>query len=549
LIRSSTPLNPSMPRIERSLNASLGNMVGAAIKRAFDFGAALCGLLVLSPVFVLIAILIKRDTPGPIFYRGPRLGQSGRVFRMLKFRTMYERPRSYRGRRVTGKDDDRVTPVGKWLRATKLNELPQLWNVLIGEMSLVGPRPEDPSIAKTWPLRIARELLSVRPGITSPASVLYRDEESMLGANEVMRKYLHELSPDKMRLDQLYIRYRSFWLDLDVMLWTAILLLPRIKAYSPPELLLFVGPVTRLMERYVGWFILDFLVVFASFGLIGMVIRLFGPLNMGEIIGLEVALGYSVLFSIVGMVSNMNGIKWPKATFWDWARLWATWFVVTAIALGCLRYFGYNSLRIQGAVLGASVLALAGFTSVRYRERLARGLATWLSSWQHSPRVPRERVLIVGSGRTAEHIARLMDHPTYSRKFKIIGFLDNDLRSQGMRIYGSKVIGQVKDAERIIKEQDIGLIILADSQLAERGYGELRSKAGSFGARVFVAPDVFGALGALNPKSRTYNATTDLPDLYPLVRRQEIAVNRNGLARLPKRKYVTRKLRSRGDRQ
>ena len=84
----------------------------------------------------------------------------------------------------------------------RLNEFPQLWNVLIGEMSLVGPRPEDPEISKTWPAKAARELLSVRPGVTSPASILYRDEENMLPAGDVMRKYLHELSPDKMRLDQ-----------------------------------------------------------------------------------------------------------------------------------------------------------------------------------------------------------------------------------------------------------------------------------------------------------------------------------------------------------
>ena len=173
--------------------------------------------------------------PAQCFIGARRIGRNGLVYKMLKFRTMYETPRSYSGPRVTGKDDDRITHFGKWLRDTKLNELPQLWNVLIGEMSLVGPRPEDPSISKTWPREIAKELLSVRPGVTSPASILYRDEENMLHAGEIMRKYLHELSPDKMRLDQLYIRYRSFWLDLDVILWTILLLMPKIKAYSPPR--------------------------------------------------------------------------------------------------------------------------------------------------------------------------------------------------------------------------------------------------------------------------------------------------------------------------
>ena len=230
-------------------------------KRAFDFVAALIGLILLSPAFALIAILIKRDSPGPVFYWGARIGRHGSIFRMLKFRTMYEDPKSYQGARVTCKDDDRVTPLGRWLRGTKLNELPQLWNVLIGEMSLVGPRPEDPSIGKTWPINIAREILQVRPGITSPASVVYRDEEKILGAQEVMRKYLHDLTPDKLRLDQLYVHYRSFWLDIDVILWTFLLLLPKIRTYSLPEQHLFVGPVSKLIQRYVGWFLWDFVVV------------------------------------------------------------------------------------------------------------------------------------------------------------------------------------------------------------------------------------------------------------------------------------------------
>ncbi len=267
--------------IENLADISFNAIMGGLTKRALDFVAALFGLIILSPFFLIIAILIKRDTPGPVFYRGPRIGRHGVVFKMLKFRTMYETQKSYHGLRVTCKEDDRITPFGKWLRDTKLNELPQLWNVLIGDMSLVGPRPEDPTISKTWPAQAALELLSVRPGITSPASILYRDEESMLHAGEVMRKYLHELSPDKMRLDQLYVKYQSFWLDLDVILWTVVLLMPRLKVSSPPEHLLFVGPVTRLAQRYVNWFLWDFLVVLAAMGLVSGVVALPRPVEAG----------------------------------------------------------------------------------------------------------------------------------------------------------------------------------------------------------------------------------------------------------------------------
>ena len=107
----------------------------------------LLGLFLLSPFFGIIAWAIKRDSPGPIFYRGRRVGRGGKEFTILKFRTMYECPESYAGPCITAKDDERIMPLGRWLRDTKINELPQLWNVLRGEMSLVGPRPEDPEIA------------------------------------------------------------------------------------------------------------------------------------------------------------------------------------------------------------------------------------------------------------------------------------------------------------------------------------------------------------------------------------------------------------------
>jgi lipopolysaccharide/colanic/teichoic acid biosynthesis glycosyltransferase len=212
----STGLKADEPTSRFSLRAWMGK----AVKRGFDIVLSGLGLLILSPIFLLIAILIKRDSPGPVFYRGRRAGQYGKEFTILKFRSMYERPESYQGEKITAQDDPRITPVGKWLRQAKLNELPQLWNVLKGEMSLVGPRPEDPEIVATWPEELRKEVLSVRPGITSPASVMFRDEEQQLGNGAVMvgqsptimDKYLGEILPSKLRLDQIYVH--SLPLDL-----------------------------------------------------------------------------------------------------------------------------------------------------------------------------------------------------------------------------------------------------------------------------------------------------------------------------------------------
>ena len=468
------------------------------VKRAFDFTAALLGLILLAPFFVLIAILIKRDSPGPVFYWGPRIGQYGIIFKMLKFRTMYETLKSYSGPRITAREDDRITPLGKWLRDTKLNELPQLWNVLIGEMSLVGPRPEDPTICKTWPTKVAQEILSVRPGITSPASVVYRDEENMLHAGEVMQKYLHELSPDKMRLDQLYIRYRSFWLDLDVIFWTVVLLIPRIKTYSPSEPFLFVGPVTRLIQRYISWFLCDFLIVLASVSISGAVVRLFDPFDIGWLMSVKMALGFSTLVTAAGILLNTNRINWTKAPSWESGRLGLAWFLSTIAMLSFYHYWGFASLRIYGVILGASILSLFGIIIVRYRGQLLKGLFSLMLARQLGSRVTRERVLLVGSGRTAEHIAWLMDHPTYSKKFQIVGVIDDDFLSQGMNIYGSRVIGTVEDIQKIVKKNDVGLIILADNQMDSRKYKIFRDAANFAPARIVVAPDIFGSLNNLD---------------------------------------------------
>lgn len=495
----------------KQFDSSVNNKSGI-VKRVFDIVAALIGLLLLAPLFLVLAVLIKRDSPGPVFFWGQRIGRHGRLFRILKFRTMYETEASYKGPRVTGMDDDRVTPLGAWLRDTKLNELPQLWNVLIGDMSLVGPRPEDPGLAKTWPARIARELLSVRPGITSPASVLYRDEESMLHAGDVMRKYLHELSPDKMRLDQLYVRYRSLWLDIDVLFWTAVLLIPRIKAYSPPEQLLFVGPVSRLIQRYINWFLLDLLIVLASVAVTGTVLRLFGPLHIGWLRSAEMALGYAMVYAFIGILLRTDRVNWPKATSWEAGRLGAAWLISTALVLGLHAYMGFTSLRALGIIFVTTTLSLAGIVFMRYRGRLIDGLVSRLATLRLKFATNRERVIIVGSGRTAEHIAWLMDHPTYSGKFQVLGFIDDDLRSQGMRIYGSKVIGRIHDIARLVKEQDVGLIILADFQTAALRYRDFRQLAIFKPARVVVAPDIFGSLSGLGNTSVSDGLLTDLND-------------------------------------
>ena len=141
-----------------------GRFFSSPMKRLFDIVVSALGLVFLSPVFLIISVLIKRQSQGPVFYGGTRAGKDKREFTIWKFRTMVATPESLSGPQITSADDKRITPLGSWLRDTKINELPQLWNVLMGDMSLVGPRPENYEIAMKWPEDAQDEYLVGAPG-------------------------------------------------------------------------------------------------------------------------------------------------------------------------------------------------------------------------------------------------------------------------------------------------------------------------------------------------------------------------------------------------
>jgi len=185
------------------------------LKHILDFVVASAGLVILSPLFALVALWIRLDSPGPVFHRGERVGQAGRQLRVFKFRTMVVNAARI-GPGITAGDDPRVTRAGRFLRKTKLDELPQLINVVRGEMSLVGPRPEDPRYVALYTPEQQR-VLSVRPGLTSPASVRYRDEASLLQGDDWERVYRERVMPDKLSLELEYLQHANVWSDLRIL--------------------------------------------------------------------------------------------------------------------------------------------------------------------------------------------------------------------------------------------------------------------------------------------------------------------------------------------
>ncbi|GLI36662.1 sugar transferase [Geobacter hydrogenophilus] len=189
-------------------------------KRVFDLFFSIAGILVLLPLFAFIAVWIKFDSKGPIFFRQERVGQFGRVFRIFKFRTMCQDAEA-KGRQITVGEDSRITCSGRFLRNYKLDELPQLINVIRGEMSLVGPRPEVPRYVAMYPPAVRERVLSVPPGITDYASIEYRDENTILGhALDPERAYIEEVMPVKLSYYERYVSERSLWVDFWVILKT-----------------------------------------------------------------------------------------------------------------------------------------------------------------------------------------------------------------------------------------------------------------------------------------------------------------------------------------
>jgi len=186
-------------------------------------------LVILSPVMVIAAVCVRLGSEGPVIYRAQRVGRGGKVFSLYKFRTM--RPDADKsGQGITTANDERVTGVGKWFRKLKVDELPQLVNVLKGDMSLVGPRPEDPRYVALYTEKQKR-VLDVKPGITSEASVRYRSEEEMLAGADWETAYVNTIMPDKLRIELEYLEHRTLWSDLRVLWRTAVCVFrPRDKA-------------------------------------------------------------------------------------------------------------------------------------------------------------------------------------------------------------------------------------------------------------------------------------------------------------------------------
>ena len=191
------------------------------MKRLFDILVSGLGLILLSPLLLVVAVLVRATSAGPVFFLQTRVGRDFQPFQIFKFRTMVaDAPK--RGGQLTAGADPRITEIGRVLRKTKIDELPQLWNVLVGDMSLVGPRPEVPKYVEMF-RDDYRTILSVRPGITDPASLKFRDEAAVLAqASDPEAAYIEQILPEKIALAKTYIERSSLFYDLSLILQTLL---------------------------------------------------------------------------------------------------------------------------------------------------------------------------------------------------------------------------------------------------------------------------------------------------------------------------------------
>jgi lipopolysaccharide/colanic/teichoic acid biosynthesis glycosyltransferase len=473
---------------------NLGAFCGKALKRIFDLLMSALGLLFLSPVFGLVALAIKRESPGPVFYRGPRLGRGGKVFMILKFRTMRECPESYAGPSITAEDDGRITPLGAWLRDTKINEFPQLWNVLRGEMSLVGPRPEDPEVSKSWPRDVFKEILSLRPGITSPASVLYRHEEKLLKSGNVMDEYLRKILPDKQRLDLLYVRTRSFISDLDIIFLTLISLFPAEDGKPIPESSLYSGFLTNLIRRYISWFVADSLIAFLAAGFVGVIWRLSGPLDLGWGASIGAAAAMALIFSVLNSLLGLGRVSWRKASPNLVFDLVLSSGLTTILIFAINWFWPVGKLIPPGMVIEIGVIAFIGFLLMRYRQRLVTGLASrWLQLRRQTTTLG-ERVLIVGGGDCGQLAGWLLQKSDLSSTFNVVGMVDDDPLKRNMRIDGYSVLGSTRDLPALVERNNIGVILYAITRIAPAEQERILALCRSLPVRLVIIPDLIKIL-------------------------------------------------------
>ena len=431
------------------------------MKRTCDICIATLGLIITLPLLAIIALLIKLDSSGPVIFRQIRVGQGFRPFAIRKFRTMVAND-SAGGPLLTVGRDCRITRVGHVLRGLKLDELPQLWNVLVGDMSLVGPRPEVPRYVEHARAEFA-EVLTVRPGITDLASLKYIDEAAILAvSSNPEEEYQYKVLPEKLRLAKLYVRHMSLRLDFAIILQTllriaklplVVLTLPELKAAVEVSV---ASPWAGLSSFITRW--RRPMIVVADVGLIVLAnylaffLRYDGNIPQSELNVFEqTVLGLVAVRGIAFALYGLNEGLWRYTSLWDLQNILKGVLVSTVAFVGWVYWvmgiYGYpRSIFAIDAILAVGFLA-----GMRLSSRVLRDKVVFQK---------RRRVLVIGAGDSGERVVREMKtrsifncHP--------IGLVDDNSLLLNQRIHGVRVLGAMQDIPKLMEALRPEVVVVA----------------------------------------------------------------------------------------
>jgi lipopolysaccharide/colanic/teichoic acid biosynthesis glycosyltransferase len=412
------------------------------MKRSIDLVFACIGLFLMLPFFPVIGLLIKLDSRGPIFYRCDRVGKDSKLFKMYKFRTMIETILPL-GPSVCPKDDLRVTRFGYVLRRTKINELPQLLNVLKGEMTFVGPRPEAPDLAALYP-DYARAIFTVTPGLVGPNQILGRNEEEWYPPDvDPQRYYIEEILPKKLPLDLEYVRHPSLVKDLQYLVlgiketvckaisWKLVL--------QNQSQLYLLG--TDVMLSIISFW-LAHLLRFEGIGEARQSTPFLHLLLIVVLIRLPCFVYFGLYSTLIRYISYMD-----------------IWNILKAISTSSLLFVGLTFL-IDIRTLPRSVLFIdglclfVGMTALRLGLRLIRE-----RQGRSQTAEKKRRVFIFGAGNAGALVFRCLR--ASQEPYEVIGFLDDDPAKRHKTLYGHKVLGNRFNLEALVKLYQVHEVLLA----------------------------------------------------------------------------------------
>ena len=400
--------------------------------RIFDIIISLMGLLILLLMLPVIAVFIKMESPGPVFYAGRRVGKGGKLFKMYKFRTMYETPQPL-GVSVSPHGDPRVTQVGLWLRRLKLNEFPQFYNVLKGDMTLVGPRPETLDMAEKYPPE-AQKIFSVKPGLVGPNQILGRNEEELYPRDvDPAKFYLDEILPHKLPVDLQYIETKSFFRD--------------VKYLFQGVWITFTGAISRqhLMDNTTQILMLatDTVCCLASFTLAHLIrYETFSPdaltASFLQILPLTVLTRIPLLFYFGGYQTLLRYLSLR-----DLLRVFKA-VLVGSMLLVIFSYFSgllfIKIVRTSTYARGVFVIDWLCLTMMLIGYRVVLKTLHQRFNKEEGNGGPQRVALIWGSGEEGVWCLRYLAQ-CQDPRYYVLGFIDDDVSLQHKRIEGYRVLG------------------------------------------------------------------------------------------------------------